>query len=130
VVASFKTSLVMRPYEFGRQLVVMEHPIPFEQYKFLTNEISLKGCHCEDKGKTKLEVEFAKNVFFSNEKVAARVKIDNTGCGVPVERVYITLKQKLYLRVPNAGKEYRESFDIHTKNENVYLDENNPIFDR
>jgi hypothetical protein len=46
VVASFKTSLVMRPYEFGRQLVVMEQPIPFEQYKFLTNEISLKGYLC------------------------------------------------------------------------------------
>jgi len=73
------------PYEFSRQLVVMEHPLPFEERQNKETRVTLKTCACKDQGYSTVYAEFGKNVFFSNEVVTAKAGIDNSHSLVPVE---------------------------------------------
>ena len=84
--------------KYKQVLVIREYDVAFQTNLKSSSENQITTWCCVDQGRSRIDVEFEKNVFEPHEVCKADVHLHNQNCNAPLTNVRLAVEQQLTIR--------------------------------
>lgn len=110
--------------KYKQLLVLHEPPVEFQQNALQLKDFPIATCCCCAQGNARIQVQFSKNVFFTNEQAFANVTVDNSQCNLPINQISFNIIQ--HLRIVAPGRDYNGEYTCLSDKRNVSINPRHP----